>query len=119
MRREMSSLLHALQSLTAVPHVRQMTLSMMMSIQNSLRISTPRYLFTSFHHTQQLNIKMSLALITALASSALLATAQIVRTDPGVYGPALEIAHLFNDQWPTGVAVSASGRIFANYPSGL
>jgi len=34
----------------------------------------------------------------------LLASAQIVRKDPGVYGPALEIAHLFNDQWPTGVS---------------
>lgn len=42
-------------------------------------------------------------LFTALASSALLTSAQVVRRDPDVYGPALEIAHLFYDQWPTGM----------------
>lgn len=32
----------------------------------------------------------------------LLASAQVLRTDPGVYGPPLEIAHLYYGQWPTG-----------------
>lgn len=32
----------------------------------------------------------------------LLASAQSLVTDPGVFGPALEIAHLYYDQWPTG-----------------
>jgi len=29
------------------------------------------------------------------------------------------VVHLYNDEWPTGVAVSSTGRIFANYPGGL
>lgn len=32
----------------------------------------------------------------------LLASAQRLVTDPGVYGPELEIAHLYYGQWPTG-----------------
>ncbi|EJU02269.1 MRJP-domain-containing protein [Dacryopinax primogenitus] len=31
-------------------------------------------------------------------------------------GPQLELWHEFYGQWPTGVAVSASGRLFANFP---
>lgn len=55
-----------------------------------------------------------------LASLALLSTtsAQVI-SDPGTYGPALELVHLYYDEWPTGVAVSSTGRIFANYPGGL
>ncbi|KAF2445257.1 hypothetical protein P171DRAFT_521279 [Karstenula rhodostoma CBS 690.94] len=45
-------------------------------------------------------------------------SAQILR-DPGVYGPPLEVVHLYNDQWPTGIAISRSGRKFSNYPPGL
>ncbi|KAI1327126.1 major royal jelly protein-domain-containing protein [Xylariaceae sp. FL0255] len=41
------------------------------------------------------------------------------RTDPGVYGPTLEVVHAYYGQWPTGVAVSSKGRIFTNYPAGL
>lgn len=39
--------------------------------------------------------------------------------DPGVAGPPLEIVHAFYGQFPTGVAVSSTGRIFINYPAGL
>ncbi|KAF2742840.1 major royal jelly protein [Sporormia fimetaria CBS 119925] len=39
--------------------------------------------------------------------------------DPGVYGPPLETVHAFFNQWPTGIAVSQSGRIFTNFPGGL
>ena len=35
--------------------------------------------------------------------------------DPGVYGPPLEPVHYFYDEWPTGIAVSSAGRMFANY----
>lgn len=41
------------------------------------------------------------------------------RTDPGVYGPEIELVHNYYDQWPTGIAVSSKGRKFSNYPPGL
>ncbi|KAF2025284.1 major royal jelly protein [Setomelanomma holmii] len=59
---------------------------------------------------------------TIVAASTLLAAlsgAQQILRDPGVAGPALEIVHLYNDQWPTGITVSRSGRKFSNYPAGL
>ncbi|KAK7533155.1 major royal jelly protein [Phyllosticta citribraziliensis] len=40
-------------------------------------------------------------------------------TDPGVAGPPLELVHLYYDQFPTGIAVSSTGRKFSNYPPGL
>jgi len=43
---------------------------------------------------------------------------QLIR-DPGVYGPALEVVHLYWDQFPTGIAVSKDGRRFSNYPGAL
>ncbi|KAF2828346.1 major royal jelly protein [Ophiobolus disseminans] len=57
-----------------------------------------------------------------LAASVLIPTfssAQQLLRDPGVGGPPLEIVHLYNDQWPTGITVSRSGRKFSNYPAGL
>ncbi|KAK8183359.1 major royal jelly protein [Phyllosticta capitalensis] len=45
--------------------------------------------------------------------------AQDLLTDPGVAGPALELVHLYYDQFPTGIAVSSTGRKFSNYPPGL
>ncbi|EXJ83668.1 hypothetical protein A1O1_07292 [Capronia coronata CBS 617.96] len=39
--------------------------------------------------------------------------------DPVAAGPPLELVHLYYDEWPTGIAVSASGRMFSNYPLGL
>jgi hypothetical protein len=62
--------------------------------------------------------------------------AQNILSDPGVAGPPVEIAHLYYDEWPTGlkypfpkagfridritgIAVSASGRKFSNYPPAL
>ncbi|ORY02941.1 major royal jelly protein [Clohesyomyces aquaticus] len=53
-----------------------------------------------------------------LAICAALSTCQLVR-DQGVYGPSLELVHLYYDQWPTGITVSKSGRKFSNYPPGL
>ncbi|KAI1851320.1 hypothetical protein JX265_000446 [Neoarthrinium moseri] len=40
-------------------------------------------------------------------------------SDPGVYGPQLEIEHAYYGQWPTGIAVSSTGRKFSNFPGGL
>ncbi|KAH3907559.1 hypothetical protein HBI56_159880 [Parastagonospora nodorum] len=56
-----------------------------------------------------------------LAASALLPalSAQHLIRDPGVAGPPLELVHLYNDQWPTGITVSRNGRKFSNYPAGL
>ncbi|KAI1161603.1 major royal jelly protein-domain-containing protein [Nemania serpens] len=40
-------------------------------------------------------------------------------SDSGVYGPSLEVIHAYYGQWPTGVTVSSTGRIFSNFPGGL
>ncbi|KAI0023458.1 major royal jelly protein-domain-containing protein [Xylariomycetidae sp. FL0641] len=40
-------------------------------------------------------------------------------SDPGVYGPPLEVVHAYYGQFPTGIAVSSTGRMFSNYPGGL
>lgn len=45
-------------------------------------------------------------------------TAQLI-SDPGVAGPPVEVVHLYNDQWPTGITISRTGRRFSNYPPGL
>ncbi|KAK5097660.1 hypothetical protein LTR70_000627 [Exophiala xenobiotica] len=57
--------------------------------------------------------------ITDALLSSSVAVAQQIAQDPGVRGPPLEITHLYDDQMPTGIAVSESGRLFSNYPSGL
>ncbi|PIA89515.1 hypothetical protein CB0940_07060 [Cercospora beticola] len=67
----------------------------------------------------------------AAASLALLASAQSnssngldinqLISDPGVYGPAIELVHLYSGepQFPTGITVSREGRLFSNYPGAL
>lgn len=40
-------------------------------------------------------------------------------SDPGLSGPPLDIIHAYFSQWPTGIAVSRSGRLFSNFPGGL
>ena len=44
---------------------------------------------------------------------------ELLIRDPGVYGPALEVVHLYWDQFPTGIAVSKDGRRFSNFPGAL
>ncbi|KDQ58913.1 hypothetical protein JAAARDRAFT_127607 [Jaapia argillacea MUCL 33604] len=39
--------------------------------------------------------------------------------DNGTYGPPLQLEHLFYDQWPTGLSVSSTGKIYANFPTQL
>lgn len=62
---------------------------------------------------------------SVVAALAVTAFAQTVQQDPGVIsdpgkaGPQLEIVHLYYDEWPTGIAVSRSGRMFSNYPPAL
>jgi hypothetical protein len=41
-----------------------------------------------------------------------------LRTDPGVYGPALEEYHYYYTQWPIGLAISSTGRFFVSYTRG-
>ncbi|KAI0397849.1 major royal jelly protein-domain-containing protein [Xylariaceae sp. FL0594] len=41
-----------------------------------------------------------------------------VRIDSGRYGPPLEEYHYFFDQWPIGLAVSKTGRVFTCYTRG-
>ncbi|KAI0829590.1 major royal jelly protein-domain-containing protein [Hypoxylon sp. FL0890] len=41
-----------------------------------------------------------------------------VRIDTGTYGPPVEEYHYFYDQWPIGLAVSKTGRIFTCYTRG-
>ena len=74
---------------------------------------------------------------------ALSVSSQQIVSDPGVFGPSIELVHLYNDEFPsgmttrhlqnpiksrvvrissdnyTGIAVSATGRKFTNYPSNL
>ncbi|MCJ1306688.1 hypothetical protein MMC25_000331 [Agyrium rufum] len=42
----------------------------------------------------------------------------ILRVDNGTYGPAIEEVHYYYDQWPIGLAVSSTGRIFVDYTRG-
>jgi hypothetical protein len=42
-----------------------------------------------------------------------------VMSDPLTYGPEIELVHLYYDEFPTGIAVSSTGRMFSNYPGGL
>ena len=42
-----------------------------------------------------------------------------LREDPLGYDSALEIEHIYKGQWPTGIAVSKSGRKFSCFPAGL
>ncbi|KAF2705902.1 hypothetical protein K504DRAFT_459989 [Pleomassaria siparia CBS 279.74] len=42
----------------------------------------------------------------------------ILRTDSGAYGPEIEELHYYYQQWPIGIAVSSTGRIFASYTRG-
>nr|XP_036580315.1 major royal jelly protein [Colletotrichum truncatum]KAF6788227.1 major royal jelly protein [Colletotrichum truncatum] len=55
----------------------------------------------------------------AAAAGCGLVFAQDLVADSGRAGPPLELLHLYNDQWPTGIAVSSTGRKFSNYPGGL
>ncbi|MCJ1246190.1 hypothetical protein MMC30_003395 [Trapelia coarctata] len=57
--------------------------------------------------------------VNLLAEFLLLASAQQISRDPGLYGPTLELVHLYNDEFPTGIAVSSTGRKFSNYPPAL
>ncbi|KAI9761535.1 MAG: hypothetical protein M4579_000926 [Chaenotheca gracillima] len=47
------------------------------------------------------------------------AASQQLLTDSGTAGPPLELVHVYYDEFPTGIAVSSTGRLFSNYPPGL
>ncbi|KZT53115.1 MRJP-domain-containing protein [Calocera cornea HHB12733] len=65
--------------------------------------------------------------LVSLASFAPAQTTDVSPTNPfglsgpgyvpnATLGPPLELYHEFYDHWPTGIAVSKSGRLFANFP---
>lgn len=56
--------------------------------------------------------------LLALSLLPLLGAGQLI-SEPPTYGPALEVVHLYYDEWPTGITVSSTGRMFSNYPGGL
>lgn len=60
-----------------------------------------------------------LRLILAISTLRALASPADSIRDPGVYGPPIELVHLYYDEFPTGIAVSSKGRKFSNYPGGL
>ena len=42
----------------------------------------------------------------------------ILRVDNGTFGPQVEEVHYYYDQWPIGLAVSSTGRLFVCYTRG-
>lgn len=47
-------------------------------------------------------------LVAVFNSYILVISGQIVASDPGVYGPPLELVHLYYDQFPTGESIYPS-----------
>jgi hypothetical protein len=62
---------------------------------------------------------LALATLAAVTSAVRTQDASHLIKDPLVYGPELELVHLYYDEFPTGIAVSSTGRMFSNYPGGL
>lgn len=58
-------------------------------------------------------------LLAAASLLPLLGSAQQLIQDSGKAGPPIELVHLYYDEWPTGIAVSSTGRKFSNYPGAL
>ncbi|KAK5451999.1 hypothetical protein LTS15_007722 [Exophiala xenobiotica] len=63
-------------------------------------------------------MKFTTRVVTAICALKAVSAQQVSR-DPIGIGPTPELMHLYYDEWPTGIAVSASGRMFSNYPLGL
>lgn len=69
-------------------------------------------------------MKLSTALLASVAATASLAqvtfqnNSGILRTDNGTYGPQVEEVHYYYNQWPIGLAVDSTGRIFTCYTRG-
>ena len=63
---------------------------------------------------------MTYALGTLISLAGILCVAgqSVLRTDNATAGPPLEEVHYYYSQWPTGVAVSSTGRIFSTYLRG-
>ncbi|TEA14123.1 Fumarylacetoacetase [Colletotrichum sidae] len=80
-------------------------------LQSYLREERPDNVF-------DIKLEVALAVYTALAGIELACSQELI-SDSGRSGPPLELVHLYDDQWPTGIAVSSTGRKFSNYPGGL
>ena len=64
-------------------------------------------------------MKFSIGILAISAGLALTAASQsILRSDNGTTGPSVEEVHYYYTEWPTGVAVSSTGRIFTSFLRG-
>lgn len=63
-------------------------------------------------------MKYALGTVAAFADILSASGQSVLRTDNGTAGPPLEEVHYYYSQWPTGVAVSSTGRIFTSYLRG-
>ncbi|KAI9846698.1 MAG: hypothetical protein M1837_003753 [Sclerophora amabilis] len=52
-------------------------------------------------------------------SWAVFAASQELARDEGTSGAPIELVHVYDDEFPTGIAVSSRGRLFSNYPRSL
>ncbi|KAJ5629835.1 hypothetical protein N7528_003492 [Penicillium herquei] len=64
-------------------------------------------------------MRLNQFLLSVLLPISISVEVEAIAHDSGVSGPSLELIHEYYDQWPTGVAVSSTGRIFSCYPLGL
>ncbi|KAM3509521.1 hypothetical protein MY11210_006292 [Beauveria gryllotalpidicola] len=62
---------------------------------------------------------MTSLIVSILLAASVAAIEPQVLTDPGTFGPPLQIAHYYYGQMPTGIAVSREGRLFSTYPACL
>ncbi|KAF6229324.1 hypothetical protein HO133_007440 [Letharia lupina] len=58
----------------------------------------------------------SIAVIAAITASVL---SQQISQDPGTGGVSIEVVHLYSNEYPQGIAVSSTGRMFSNYARSL
>ena len=65
-------------------------------------------------------IASTLSFLTVIAAQVTFQNSSqtILRVDSGSYGPEIEEVHYYYEQWPIGIAVSSTGRIFASYTRG-
>ncbi len=63
-------------------------------------------------------MKFSIGVLAVSAHLALTALGEVLRTDNGTAGPSIEEVHYYYTEWPTGVAVSSTGRIFTSFLRG-
>jgi hypothetical protein len=71
-------------------------------------------------YTMKSTLPLAIGLLAATAAQVTFQNSSqtILRVDTGSYGPDIEEVHYYYEQWPIGIAVSSTGRIFASYTRG-